>query len=337
MLRVLLDALVGIDADLAGEAQQVGALGREPLVEQVVGQPFAQADVGHLPQPGLGDDQHEQAAGDHHEDQELGREGRDVLLLDRVVEGALPAVEPDLPRGVGADDDDDARCQETQPAAVGRGGQRPRHHHQLRDDAIARPPRPAPAANLEVHGSSSTGAPVPPVRSFGPPHAQPLRSAPSRNAGARLLFPNSIDQNVAARKATRGRAIVTLPHARAGPSLVRRRAQRGTGGSCSNRIGRRRRRYRPEASIALGRRAPDAPPMHIIGTQASTVILPDRDRTVGRRAVAARGATSPARRRYPRARTRSTAAKAATDGAGRARGRRGTAPSDRRRKCRMRE
>jgi hypothetical protein len=37
--------------------------------------------------------------------------------------------------------------------------------------------------------------------------------------------------------------------------------------------------------------------MHIIGTQASTVILPDRDRTVGRRAVAARGATSPARRR----------------------------------------
>ena len=68
-----MDALVGIDADLAGEAQQVGALGRQPLVEQVVGQPFAQPDLDHLLQPGLGDDQHEQAAGDDHEDQELGR------------------------------------------------------------------------------------------------------------------------------------------------------------------------------------------------------------------------------------------------------------------------
>jgi hypothetical protein len=118
VLRVLLDTLVGIDPDLAGEAQHVGALGREPLVEQVVGQPLAQPNVGHLPQPGLGNDQHEQAAGDHHEDQELGREGREVLLLDRVVEGALPAVEPDLPRGVGADDEYDPRCQETQPAAA---------------------------------------------------------------------------------------------------------------------------------------------------------------------------------------------------------------------------
>ena len=76
VLRVLVDALIRIDPDLAGEAQHVGALGREPLVEQVVGQPFAQPDVDHLPQPGLGDDQHEQAAGDHHEDEELGHEGR---------------------------------------------------------------------------------------------------------------------------------------------------------------------------------------------------------------------------------------------------------------------
>ena len=75
---VLGDALVGIDADLAGEAQQVGALGREPLVEQIVRQPFAQPDRDHLLQPGLGHDQHEQAAGDDQEDQKLGGEGRHV-------------------------------------------------------------------------------------------------------------------------------------------------------------------------------------------------------------------------------------------------------------------
>ena len=46
-----------------------------------------------------------------------------VPLLDRVVEGALPDVEPDLPRGVGADHDDDRDRQQDQPAAVGRGAQ----------------------------------------------------------------------------------------------------------------------------------------------------------------------------------------------------------------------
>ena len=42
VLGVLLDALIGIDADLAREAQQVDAFGYQPLVEQVMSQPFAQ-------------------------------------------------------------------------------------------------------------------------------------------------------------------------------------------------------------------------------------------------------------------------------------------------------
>ena len=47
VLGVLLDALVGIDADLAGKAQHVDAFADQPLVEKVVGQPFAQPDVDH--------------------------------------------------------------------------------------------------------------------------------------------------------------------------------------------------------------------------------------------------------------------------------------------------
>ena len=138
MLRVLVDALVRIDADRAGEAQHVGALGREPLVEQVVGQPFAQPDLEHFLQPGLGDDQHEQAAGDHRENEELGHERRHVPLLERVVEGALPDVEADLSCGVRADHDDDRDRQQGQTAAVGRGAQGAQKGQELSDDALVR-------------------------------------------------------------------------------------------------------------------------------------------------------------------------------------------------------
>ena len=78
MLRIPVDALIWIVPDLAGEAQQIGALGCEPLVEQVVGEPLPQFDIGHLPQPGLGDDQHQQATGDDQEYEELVRERRHV-------------------------------------------------------------------------------------------------------------------------------------------------------------------------------------------------------------------------------------------------------------------
>ena len=124
MQGVLRDALVGIDADLAGEAQQIGALGREPLVEQIMRQPFAQPDRDHLLQPGLGHDQHEQPTGDDQEYEKLGGEGRHVLLLDRVVKGALPRVQPDLPDRVQADDQDDAGRQKADRATVPRRAKR---------------------------------------------------------------------------------------------------------------------------------------------------------------------------------------------------------------------
>ena len=115
--EVLVDALIWIVPDLAGKAQQVGALGCEPLVEQVVGEPLPQLDIGHLPQPGLGDDQHQQATGDDQEYEELVRERRHVPLLDRVVEVALPHVEPDLPRCIGADHEDDASGEDIGPVS----------------------------------------------------------------------------------------------------------------------------------------------------------------------------------------------------------------------------
>ena len=51
-------------------------------------------------------------------------EGRDVPLLDRVVERALPAVEPDLADGVQADDEDDAGRQQADRPPVPRRAER---------------------------------------------------------------------------------------------------------------------------------------------------------------------------------------------------------------------
>ena len=41
LARVFLDTLVGIDAELTGEPEPVGAPARQPVIEQVPRQPFA--------------------------------------------------------------------------------------------------------------------------------------------------------------------------------------------------------------------------------------------------------------------------------------------------------
>ncbi len=137
LLSILLDALIGINADLTREAQHVDAFEDQPLVEEVMGQPLAQPDVDHRLQPGLADDQHQQSAGDRGEDHELGREPGHVPLLDRLVEGALPPVEPDLRGRVGADHGDYAERQQPKLAPPARGRERPQQGCKLSYDTVA--------------------------------------------------------------------------------------------------------------------------------------------------------------------------------------------------------
>ena len=113
MPGVLLHALIGIGADLAGEGDEVGPLWRKPFVEQVVRKPLPQPDLDHLAQPGLRNHQHQKAADDDHEDEKLKAERRDVLLFERIVEVAVPAVQPDLSDGVRADDESEAYRQQS--------------------------------------------------------------------------------------------------------------------------------------------------------------------------------------------------------------------------------
>ena len=76
MVRVFMQALVGIDADGAGIGEAEGAPRPHPFADQVARQPFAQLEVQHLVEPGLRDIEHEQPAGDFGKDQQLMHERR---------------------------------------------------------------------------------------------------------------------------------------------------------------------------------------------------------------------------------------------------------------------
>jgi hypothetical protein len=118
MPGILVDSLVGIDPDLAGMSQEVRPLRRQPAVEQIMGQPLAQPDLEDFLQPRLRNDQHQQDADDHAEHQELAAEDRQIVLLQGIEEVALPDIQPDLPDHIGAQHDDDADGEQSQPPPV---------------------------------------------------------------------------------------------------------------------------------------------------------------------------------------------------------------------------
>ena len=132
MARILMQALVGIDADGAGIGEPEGAPRPHPFADQVERQPLAQLQPEHLVEPGLGDIEHQQPAGDFGEDQQLMQEGRQIAPRQRVVEGLVPAVEQDLPERRRDDDGDDAAPSAEQHVAQRRSHEGAPHHRCLR-------------------------------------------------------------------------------------------------------------------------------------------------------------------------------------------------------------
>ena len=115
---VLVQALVGVDAELARLLQPQRAAGPHPLVEQVAHQPLAQLDVQIAVQPALRDVEHQQRAGDLAEHHELVQEVGHVLALDGVVEGLVPAVEQHLAEGGRHDQRQDAEAHPEEQASA---------------------------------------------------------------------------------------------------------------------------------------------------------------------------------------------------------------------------
>ena len=131
MPGVLVQPLVGVDAELARLLQLQRAARPHPLVEQVAHQPLAQLDVQIAVQPALRDVEHQQRAGDPAEHHELVQEVGHVLALDGVVEGLVPAVEQHLAEGGRHDQRQDAEAHPEEQASHRRAEEGPPHHHQL--------------------------------------------------------------------------------------------------------------------------------------------------------------------------------------------------------------
>ena len=117
---IFFDTLVGIDAELAGEPEPVGAARHQPAVEQMVRQPFAQPHLEHLLHPGLADHHRQQHADDAEEDQQLVAEIAELALLQRVEERTVPLVEPDLAEHIGDQHRGDADREQDDAQAMAR-------------------------------------------------------------------------------------------------------------------------------------------------------------------------------------------------------------------------
>ena len=138
VLGVGLEALVRIDADGARIREPEGALRLEPLVQEVVHQALAQDDFGALIEPHLHHVEDKQYAGDLAEDAELGQETRNVLVGQRIVERAVPGIEPDLHVGRGPDDDDEPAGQHQEFVALPRNPKGRSHPKEIGEQAAER-------------------------------------------------------------------------------------------------------------------------------------------------------------------------------------------------------
>ena len=131
---ILVHALVGIDADRPGIGEAEGAPRSQPLSDEIAHEAFAQLQLGHLAEPPLRDVEYEKATGDDAEHPELRHEAGEIAARQRVVEGLVPAVQPDLPIGRGDDDQEDGAGERQKAAAKRRGEERRDHHAKLRDE-----------------------------------------------------------------------------------------------------------------------------------------------------------------------------------------------------------
>ena len=91
--RILLNALIRVDADFAGEWKKEGALGLQPLVEKVQGGRLAKPDLHALVQPRLQDAQAKENAYDGQEHADFVEKHGKIALADGVIDAALPVVE----------------------------------------------------------------------------------------------------------------------------------------------------------------------------------------------------------------------------------------------------
>ena len=128
-----MNALVGVDADLARIGKPHGASGLEPFGKKVAGQPFARFELDHFAKPGLGNIEDEKAAGDQGKNEELIDETLEIPRRHRIVERPIPGVETHLGHDGCANHRNDRDSEHRQGAASLRGPQRQDEFAELTD------------------------------------------------------------------------------------------------------------------------------------------------------------------------------------------------------------
>ena len=103
MACILMHALIGIDAHRRPPSPGGRRDGLQPFAHQILHQAFAQFELQHLRQPALRHIQNQKHAGDDAEHAQLHHEALKVAMRQRVIEGLVPAIEPDLAIGGGDD------------------------------------------------------------------------------------------------------------------------------------------------------------------------------------------------------------------------------------------
>ena len=131
MTCVLVQPLVGVDADGPGIGEAKRPFRPHPLADQVQCQPFAQLDPEHLVEPGLRNVEDEQHAGNLGEDDQLVQERLKIAALQRIIERSIPAVEDNLADCRRDDHDKDAGGEHEYGVAQRRRHESPAQHLHL--------------------------------------------------------------------------------------------------------------------------------------------------------------------------------------------------------------
>ena len=133
--RILVHALIRIDADLAGALQAKRASRRHPIHHQILDQSLSQLQFQGFTEPALRDVQHQERARDDAEYPELDQELVQIAVGKGVVEGLVPAIEADLAVSRGGDDAEYAERQHEERIAHRGCPKRTAHHVHLRPQA----------------------------------------------------------------------------------------------------------------------------------------------------------------------------------------------------------
>src|SRR6516162_1443530 len=125
MPGVFVDALIRVLPNFTRLRKTKGALGLEPLIENIVYDSLPQLDLGRLAEPRLRHIKNQKTASYPTEYRELDQKSPQVLARDSIVEGPVPGVEHDLAIRGRADDNDDGDAEQHNLGPLRRSPERP--------------------------------------------------------------------------------------------------------------------------------------------------------------------------------------------------------------------